>query len=131
MTPKQLAFAKGLLRGMTGSDAYRAAYPDSKADSGVIARKAYVLSNHKEIMAYVAKEKAKLNEEEILTKRDMLQALGKIVHRRGKDARASSRDVTAAVAQASRMLGCDAPSRVEVKLEGSLLHRIRAGKQAS
>jgi phage terminase small subunit len=128
LTPKQLAFAKGVINGLTGSDAARAA--GCKGNAAQVGERAKLWMRVSKVRAYIEAEKARiasaLKEEDILTKKEMLLALGRIVKRQGKDARASSRDVTGAIAQASKMLGCDAPSRVEVKLEGSLLHRIRS-----
>ncbi len=127
MTHKQKTFADGVLSGKTGSDAYRHAYPDSMASSKVVSVKAAQLSNHPEIRAYLAKERAKLEGEDLLTRKEAVGILAKIA--KGKDRGATHRDKIAAVTQASKMLGYDAPTKTEVKLEGSLLHQIRRGRQ--
>ena len=123
LTAKQLAYAKGILAGKTGSDAYRSSY-DSKGDNKAIAEKACRLSKHPEIMAYIAQERAKIDGEDLLTRKEAVAILAKIA--KGKDRGATHRDKIAAVTQASKMLGYDAPQKVEMKLEGSLLHQIRS-----
>jgi len=125
MTAKQQAFANGILAGKTGSDAYRSAYGTKSSNNATIARQAHLLSNHPEIVAYIAKEQAKTADENLLTRKEAVGILAKIA--KGKDRTASSRDKIAAVAQVSRMLGYDSPTKVEVKVEGSLLHKIRNG----
>lgn len=127
LTAKQLAFAKGILSGKTGSDAYRSAYATKGTNNSTIARNAHELSSHPEIIAYIAQERAKLDGEDLLTRKEAVAILAKIA--KGKDRGASHRDKIAAVTQASKMLGYDAPTKTEVKLEGSLLHQIRRGKQ--
>jgi len=125
MTAKMRAFADGILSGKEPSPAYVLAYPDCRANKRTIARKAHKLSNHPEIMAYIAQERAKIADEQLLTRKEAVGILAKIA--KGKDRGATHRDKIAAVAQASKMLGYDVPTKVEVKLEGSLLHKIRNG----
>lgn len=109
MTTKQRAFADAVLGGMTGSDAYRAAYPDSKANPRVVSVKAVRLSNHPKISAYIAQERAKRAKRAAWTRDEMIQTLREIAET--KDAPKAAR--TGAIAQASRMLGYDAPQKVE------------------
>jgi phage terminase small subunit len=127
LTAKQLKFAKGVIDGMSGADAARSV--GVTGTPRAIGERAKGWMRNPKVKAFIDGERKRiadaLKEEDILSKKDMLQALGRIVKRKGKDARASSRDVTGAIAQASKMLGCDAPSKVEVKLEGSILHKIR------
>ncbi len=116
MTAKQRAFADGVLSGKTGSDAYRAAY-DSKGNNRLVAEKASRLSRHPEIMAYLAQERAKTAKRAEWTRDDMLQTLREIAET--KDAPKSAR--TGAIAQASRMLGFDAPQKIEGEVKGALV----------
>lgn len=130
LTAKQMTFATGVINGLTGSDAARLA--GCTGNYKQVGERAKEWMKNPRVRAYIEAEKARiataLREEDILTKKEMLLALGRIVKRVGRDKAASSRDVVGAIGQASKMLGCDAPSRVEVKLEGSLLHRIRSRK---
>jgi hypothetical protein len=109
MTPKMQAFADALLAGKTGSDAYRLAYPDSKANPRVVSVKAARLSRHPEIMAVIAKERAKTANRAAWSREEMITTLREIAE--AKDSPKSAR--TGAIAQASRMLGFDAPQKVE------------------
>jgi phage terminase small subunit len=127
LTAKQLNYAKGVLAGMTSSDAFRASSSTKTLNSASIARQAHELSTHPEISAYIARERAKLEGEDLLTRKEAVGILAKIA--KGKDRGATHRDKIAAVTQASKMLGYDAPTKTEVKLEGSLLHQIRRGRQ--
>lgn len=117
MTAKQLAFARGILSGKTGSDAYRSAYPDSKANNRVIATKASVLLDHPEIMAYLAQERAKTQAAFSWTREEMLQTLKEIATADGTGANERTR----AIGQASKMLGFDAPQKIEGEVKGALV----------
>ena len=124
LSPMQENFVRCVLEGNTQADAYRkAGY--APCDNQQTAVKASQLAANPRIRKALDEGKKALADEDVLTRKEMLAALAKIVKRRGRDAKASSRDVTGAVAQASKMLGCDAPTKVEMKVEGSLLHRIR------
>lgn len=109
LTAKQLAFCKGILSGKNGSDAYRAAYPDCKANNAIIAIKAFQLAENPAIEAYISAKREKLEKKFEWTREEMLQTLKNIV----QDADAAS-DKTKAIAQASKMLGFDAPTKAEV-----------------
>jgi phage terminase small subunit len=124
MTHKQKLFADGILSGKTGSDAYRHAYPDSKAHSGVIAVKAHQLSNHPEIKALIAKERAAMRKKDILSREESLGILAKIARKPDKQTTA-----IAAIERAAKMQGFDVPQAIEMKIEGSLLDRIRRKRQ--
>jgi phage terminase small subunit len=123
LTPQQRAFADAVIGGATAADGARAA--------GVTGTPEYVRTRgHKwmtnpKVATYVAKGRAALAEEDLLTRREAVGILARIA--KGKDKRASTRDKIAALTQASRMLGYDAPTKVTMKVEGSLLHRIRSG----
>lgn len=126
MTDKQRRFAEAVLDGMTFADAYRHAYPVSlKWSQDMLSVEASRSAAHPKIRAYVQARQAELRAAAQLNREDLLTALGKIVKRVGKDANAQATAVVAATAQASRMLGCDAPTKIEMKVEGSLLYRIR------
>lgn len=114
LTAKQTQFARGILSGMTGSDAYRNAY-DSKGDNTAIANKAYILSNNPEIVAYLAQERAKTASKAQWTREEMLETLKDIA----TNAEAPV-DKTRAIAQASKMLGFDAPAKVELGMSDPL-----------
>lgn len=53
LTPKQLAFAKGLIEGKTQEQAYRDAYPDAQAKTTVIKSNAWKLSQDPRIKSMV------------------------------------------------------------------------------
>ena len=46
LTPKQLAFVRAKISGMSNADAYREAYPDDHSSSRVISANAYKLTRH-------------------------------------------------------------------------------------
>lgn len=127
LTAKQKAFADALLAGKGNSEAYRSAYA-TKASPRLVSTAAARLARNTAVKAYLAEQRAKLSEEDLLTRKDAVAILAKIA--KGKDRAngrlASHRDKVAAIAQASRMLGYDSPQKVEMKVEGSLLHRIRS-----
>lgn len=127
LTAKQKAFADAILAGKGPSDAYRGAY-DSKGHPRVIASKAQGVMRHPAVVAYLTEQRAKLAEEDLLPRKLAVSILAKIAT--GKDRAqgrtASHRDKVSAIATASRILGYDSPQKVEVKVEGSLLHRIRS-----
>jgi phage terminase small subunit len=125
LTPFQAAFVKSILEGNTQAQAYRlAGY--APCDPQQTAVKASQLAALPKVRAAIDEGKARLAEEELLSRREAVAALARIAKRKGRDRNATARDVIGAVAQASKMLGYDAPTKVDVKLEGSLLHRIRS-----
>lgn len=130
LTPKQKAFADHLLLGKGPSEAYRLAYPDCKSSSKVVTVKASEAQRHPAVAAYLAQERAKLSAEDYLTRAEAVAILAKIAKAAGRERGATRKEKIAAVAQASRILGYDSPQKVEVKVEGSLLHRIRTGPVA-
>jgi phage terminase small subunit len=123
LTAQQRKFADAVIGGATGSDAARAAGVTG-APRYIAERAAKWMANPK-VKDAIAKGRAALAEEDLLTRREAVGILARIA--KGKDKRASTRDRIAALAQASRMLGYDAPTKVTMKVEGSLLHRIRSG----
>jgi len=108
MTAKQLAFAGHILAGKTGSDAYRLAY-DTNAKASVIAVNASKVLNHPLVVAYLAKERAKTANRAAWSREEMITTLREIAEA-GDTPRAAR---TGAIAQASRMLGFDAPQKIE------------------
>ena len=127
LTAQQRTFADAVVAGSTGSDAARAAGVSGSV--GYVADRAVKWMKHPKVKAYIAAGRAALADEELLSRKEAVAALAKIAKRRGRDRAATARDVVAAVAQAAKMLGYDAPTKVEVKVEGSLLHRIRSGSR--
>lgn len=115
MTAKQRAFADGVLSGKTGSDAYRAAY-DTNAKASVIAVNASKVLNHPDVVAYLAQERAKTAKRAAWTREEMIETLKDIA----MNAEAPV-DKTRAIAQASKMLGFDAPQKIEGELTGALV----------
>jgi phage terminase small subunit len=123
LTVQQRKFADAVISGSTGSDAARAVGVTGSAKY-VADRAAKWMANSK-VKDAIAKGRAALAEEDLLTRREAVGILARIA--KGKDKRATTRDKIAALTQASRMLGYDAPTKVMMKVEGSLLHRIRSG----
>jgi phage terminase small subunit len=107
MTAKQLKFAHGILSGKTGSDAYRLAY-GARSNSKAMAERSCRLSKHPEVMAYIAQERAKTAAAFAWTREEMLETLKDIA-----DKAEAPVDKTRAIAQASKMLGFDAPVKTE------------------
>lgn len=124
LTAKERAFAQGILDGLTKTEAYRQAYPASrKWKAQMVTNEAHDTSKRPAVAAYIEEGRARLDDEHQLTRMQAVGILAKIA--KGKERGATTRDKIAAVAQASKMLGYDVPTKVEVKLEGSLLHKIR------
>ena len=115
MTHKQKTFADAILAGSTGRDAYRSAY-NSKGNNKAIAEESCRLSGHPEIKTYIAQEQAKAQAKGAWTREEMLETLKEIATQS-----ILGSDRTRAIAQASKMLGFDAPNKVEQT--GSLLIR--------
>jgi phage terminase small subunit len=126
MTGKQRAFADHVISGKNLTESYRLAYPASlRWDRHMTKKEAWKTANKPHIKAYIDEAVLEAKQAASLTREDLLLAMGKIVKRVGKDANAPATAVVAATQQASRMLGCDAPTKIEMKVEGSLLFRIR------
>jgi len=121
LTPRQKAFADAILDGKQPSEAYRVAKYSTNTNRNVIAVAANRILNNSAVQAYLSAEKKKIARSQILTRERSLQILGNIA----EAGSATKRDKIAAIAQSSRMQGYDAPQKVEMKVEGSLLFRIR------
>lgn len=126
MSALQEAFVHHVLLGKTQAQAYLDAGYKEPPSRQELAVKACLLAKKPLVAAAIEEGKMVQAEEALLTRKDAVRIVAGIALRKGKDKNAKSRDVIAAVAQASKMLGYDSPSKVEVKLEGSLLHRIRS-----
>ena len=127
LTHRQEEFVRHILAGQSQAEAYRlAGYAPAGGNSTRV--KACQLAKLPHIQAAIEEGKRVLADEELLTRKEAVAALARIAKRTGRDKNATARDVVAAVAQAAKMLGYDAPTKVEVKVEGSLLHRIRNAK---
>ena len=109
MTPKQHAFAQGLLSGKNGSDAYRAAYPDCKSSTRVIAGKACLLGKTPEIVSYIAQERARMDDKALLSRIEKRRILAKIA-RKGSTKAGS----VEAIKVDNSMSGDNAPQKIEV-----------------
>ena len=129
MTGNQRKFADLVISGKNQTEAYRRAYPTSLRWNQVnVKKEASRLALSPKIKAYIDAGIADAKAAASLTRSDILEAMGKIVKRIGKDANAPATAVVAAGERAARMLGCDAPTKIEMKVEGSLLYRIRKSK---
>lgn len=125
LTPKQRAFCDAILAGKGPSEAYRSAY-STKASARVVSVHAQRVLKHEAVASHLKAERAKLQAEDFLTRSEAVGILANIAKAAGKERGATRKEKIAAIAQASRILGYDSPQKVEVKLEGSLLHRIRS-----
>ena len=123
MTAKQRAFAQGILDGLTGSDAYRRAYAPKTVNKASIAQIACRLSSHPEIMAYIAQERAKLDEQGLLSRLEKRKILAKIA-RRAPHKQGSIE----AIKVDNAMTGDNAPQKVEVFGLDDLLRLVRKGE---
>jgi phage terminase small subunit len=124
ITAKQQKFADCILAGNTGSDSYRKAY-STKGDNRSVARRAVELMANPKVEEYLAGVRAKLKKVTILDKQRSLEALTEIANAKKEQL---TRDRIAAIKQISRMQGFDAPTKIEAKIQGSLLDQIRRGK---
>jgi hypothetical protein len=129
LSHRQQAFIRHCAAGKLLADAYIAAGYAECSNRQATTVNAQKLAGTSHIAAAIAASRsvlaAAVAEEDLLSRREAVGILARIA--KGSDKRASTRDRIAATAQASKMLGYDAPSKVEVKLEGSLLHKIRNG----
>jgi len=126
MTIKQRKFADLVISGKSQAEAYRIAYPCSlRWNKDNVKKEASRLALSSPVKDYIEAAVAEARAAASLTRADILEAMGKIVKRIGKDANAPAAAVVAAGERAARMLGCDAPTKIEMKVEGSLLYRIR------
>jgi phage terminase small subunit len=108
MTARQKAFADAILAGIGPSEAYRRA--GYKVGSPkVVSVKAQETLRQKVVKAYLAERRDKQEKRNEWTREQMLKTLREIAedHSSPKAAR------TGAIAQASKMLGWDAPAKVE------------------
>jgi phage terminase small subunit len=121
ISPRQKAFADAILAGKQPSEAYRASGYGCKSNNRVIAVRAQRVLKYPGVIEYMAAERKRLARAQILTRERSLQILANIA----EAGSATKRDKIAAIAQSSRMQGYDAPQKVEMKVEGSLLFRIR------
>lgn len=79
LTPKQEAFARALVEGMSQADAYRAAYPACKAwKVAVVHVKASVMAADGKVRARVAGLQAELAERSVLRAEDILRETERI-----------------------------------------------------
>jgi hypothetical protein len=122
LTPKQIAYADGLLDGKTGSDAYRTAY-DTRGNNRVVARKAADLKKHPAVQHYLQSMRAESQTEKVLSRHRVLEVLSEMV----EDMTLLSRDRIRAIDTLSKLEGWYAPQKTEVQETGSLLDSIRAG----
>lgn len=120
LTPKQQAFADAMLCGAEQSAAYRLAF-DTHGSPTTVAKNASRLRQQPNVAAYIASEQAKLAKKRILTRERSLEVLTGIAER--KSARDS--DKIHAIKTAAEMQGYNQPTKIEVKVEGSLLWQIR------
>lgn len=121
LTPKQVRFAQAIVSGKNPGQAYREAYA-TKAPfrSRALEVEASRTARKPHIAAYIAQLQAKLERKAILSRQRSLEILTVIAEEEKQP-----QPRIAAITQASRMQGYDAPARVEMKVEGSLLWQIR------
>ncbi len=123
LTPKQQAFADAILKGLQPSAAYRSAgYAD--ASVAVVSVRAQEYLKKPNVRRYLSDQRRKLEEKSILSKQAILEKLSEIAC----DKEATNTDKIRAMERFAKMLGYDAPQKIEAKVEGSLLYRIRKGK---
>jgi phage terminase small subunit len=110
LTPKQRAFAENMLAGLTGAEAYRQAYRSRMTASATTVEAART-AKLPHVAAYIAaKREAQTKKAEAtgeMSREFLLSQLRKIIEA------SKPADRIRAIAQASRMLGYDAPQKVE------------------
>lgn len=124
LTSKQTAFADRILAGDTGSDSYRDSY-NTRGSNKVVSVKAAELLAHKGVQAYLGTQRAILQKKKIIGMTRSLERLGEIIE--GDEV--SDSDCIKAIERNAKMQGFDAPEKMELKVEGTLLYRIRKGKR--
>ena len=129
LTAKQTAFADAILDGKTGSDAYRIAY-NTKGSNRAVARKAVDLMKHPAIIAYIKDMRSRVQTKKIMDKQEMLQELTEIARAKKKEGKEATTTRVSAMERIAKMQGFDAPQKIEAKVEGSLLDRIRKGNKS-
>jgi hypothetical protein len=96
-----------------------AGYAGTKGEKGTLRRRGFSVARSAPVVEALAKARAPAEFRHTLTRDKLLSRMEEIVDS-GKAA-----DKVQAGKLASRILGYDAPQQVEVKVEGSLLWRIR------
>ena len=123
LTAKESRFVEEICLGKSQADAFRAAYGGTAAvhrgDNLGIAEQARRVIRRPHIADAIAARRTKTERRVEWTKAQALERLKQAADQKHHPV------AIAAIAQASKMLGWDAPQKVEVKVEGSLLWQIR------
>lgn len=124
LTAKERVFVDEITKpGTTQADAWRVAYPKQASelagDNRGIAEEARVVARRPQVAAAIEAHRKKQEARSEWTKAQAIERLRQIANEPAPG------HATHAIAQASKMLGWDAPLKVEAKIEGSLLHQIR------
>ena len=132
LTLKEQKFVECVLAGKSQSDAYRAAYPADmgvqRGDNRAIAKRSGEVAHRPHVAAAIAKPRAKAAAKAIAKVEATLgslseQLIGIIVAK--PKAAPTHGDRIQSMKTLGSWIGLDAPQRIEVKVEGSLLHQIR------
>lgn len=109
MTAKQRRFAELIASGLTGSDAYRQAYGNTRIKPIHAARKAFSLTTHPKVMAYVAQLRMASRKKVLLSIDDRYAILADIA----MDPTTRKADKIRSVEVYSKISGDQAPERHE------------------
>lgn len=120
LTPKQRAFVAAVMAGCNHARAAEVAgYAGTTGEKGSLKVRGHAVAHSPAVIAELARLRRPIEFRHTLTRDKLLARMEEIVDS-GKAA-----DKVQAGRLASRILGYDAPQQVEVKVEGSLLWRIR------
>jgi phage terminase small subunit len=136
LTPKQEGFCRDYIETGNATEAYRRNYNCSNMKTESISRKAKELYDNVKITARLKELRAKLEDEFIISKKDLVEHLIKVkdealIARIGAngDERIDYSSSIKAVTQVSKMLGYDAPTKIEQKTEISGLLAVLTAAQ--
>jgi hypothetical protein len=122
LTQQERAFVEGVMAGKSNAAAWRVAYPAAAAtlagDNRGIAEEARNVARRPAVMGALAALRFVVERKSEWTK---AQAVARL--KRAADS-PKHPEATQAIAQASKMLGWDAPQKIEAKIEGSLWWQI-------
>lgn len=121
LTPKQEAFCQFVASGMNQSAAYRSAYDAENMAAKTVTEKASVLASEDNISARVSELKAALQEKQLWSRQDSVRALKSIVDGAGVESKPN--EVVAAIKELNVMHGFNAPTKVEITGEVSVIER--------
>lgn len=125
LTMKQEAFCQEYITNMgNASAAYRHAYTVGTMLNSTIENNAYKLLNHNDVATRIAEIRNVLEDDEIISKVDVLKEMAKIVQGDITDEKMTYAAKIGAAGVINKMKGYDAPSKVQVSGDLDILGKL-------